>query len=345
MTSSFSIPVPAGTTGFATVIFYALSPSGDTCTFSRTIYLTCPGDQPTGCCFDTTNTFITSLGMSTPNGDCLFGVSAYYSLIDRECQFLGYQWTTSWLSTGIVPTSSMTIPVPAGGTGFATVTFYALKPNGDTCKFTRTITFRCPDDVPTGCCFDTLHTTLTDFGTSLISGGCLFTCNATVAMLDPRCDFLGYQWSTSWLSTGISSMSSVGVVVASGATGFATVTFYALNAQGDTCKFSRTVILNCPGDGSGTGTIGHKSGSSGDGPGEGPGGISIYPNPTNDAVVVSSTKDEISTIQVIDVNGQKVGNYTYDHTKSATVSLSSLPPGTYMLRVNNTTSKTVTKIE
>jgi hypothetical protein len=77
------------------------------------------------------------------------------------------------------------------------------------------------------------------------------------------------------------------------------------------------------------------------------GTISIFPNPTNDAVTVASSGGDgagIDNIQVIDVNGKKVGNYSYMHTKTTTISLKQLPPGTYMLRVNNKISKVVTKV-
>ena len=73
------------------------------------------------------------------------------------------------------------------------------------------------------------------------------------------------------------------------------------------------------------------------------GGIAIFPNPTDNMVSVTSEKDDISNIQVIDVNGRKVASYTYSHTKTANVSLEKLPPGNYLLRINNSTSKVVSK--
>ncbi len=344
-TSSYGIPVPYGTTGYATVIFYALSPEGDTCTLTRTVYLDCPGKEDTSCCFDTSHTFLTVIGMSTPNGDCLFEVSAFYAFLPQNCQFLGYQWTTSSLSTGIIPASTMNIPVPAGLTGFATVTFYALNANGDTCRFTRTVTFRCPGDVNTDCCFDTVNTYLTALGMSSSSGGCIFTVSAFYAMADPRCYFIGYQWFTSFFSTGITSTSSFGVPVPAGGTGYATVVFYALNANGDTCKFTRTITFHCdekqqhmmprsPGQGAGDGKTGFK-----------PEEIMIFPNPTDNVVKITAKNVEIHTIQVIDVNGKKVRDLSYEHTTSTSIPLNPLPPGSYLFKVNNTTSKVIVKQE
>ena len=71
--------------------------------------------------------------------------------------------------------------------------------------------------------------------------------------------------------------------------------------------------------------------------------FSVFPNPTEDAVNVTSEAENISSVQVIDVNGKKVASYSYKNVRNANVSLEKLPPGNYLLRINNSISKVVSK--
>jgi len=126
-----------------------------------------------------------------------------------------------------------------------------------------------------------------------------------------------------------------------GTTLVVTVRVTLIDQQGHPCTYEMTVTCNCPGGGGSTAPA-HPNGTSTD-KATGANEISIFPNPTNDAVTVSSSSAQISTVQVIDVNGKKVGNYSYENTRTANISLSKLPAGTYLFRVNNSTSKVVTK--
>jgi hypothetical protein len=123
-----------------------------------------------------------------------------------------------------------------------------------------------------------------------------------------------------------------------GFTGDVAVIFKAVDRKGDTCTFKRIVHLDCN-----TGTVKRPIHQT---PGDGTSsvnGLTIYPNPTDNAVTITSTGEEINIVQVIDVNGKKVGDYSFNGTMEANISLEKLPPGVYLLRVNNTTTKVVTK--
>jgi len=77
-------------------------------------------------------------------------------------------------------------------------------------------------------------------------------------------------------------------------------------------------------------------------------GFSIFPNPTDNIVTITSTDQDVLLVRVIDVNGRKVAEYNYkeeEKVKNAKISLQGLPAGTYYLNVNNKSSKVVVKNE
>jgi hypothetical protein len=113
------------------------------------------------------------------------------------------------------------------------------------------------------------------------------------------------------------------------------ITFFAISPTGDTCTIVKTITLECQGGmhpskpGAGNPATDHK--------------ISVFPNPTNEDVTVSSTDQAISTVEVIDVNGKKVGNYTFKNVKSVNIPMENRAPGAYMFKINKTTSVVVMK--
>ena len=114
-----------------------------------------------------------------------------------------------------------------------------------------------------------------------------------------------------------------------------TVVIYAVRGT-DTCTITRTITLNCDVPGANRPDAN---------PGGSDGAISVFPNPTNGTVTVSSQVQQIATIEVIDARGNTIGNYNYSNKKQVEISLSDLVPGTYLFRINNTTSKVVTKLK
>ena len=328
----YTVSTGAGTSTWVTVTFVALNAAGDTCKVTRTINLSCDGN-PTGCCFDSTNTNLTYIVFTTPAGSCLFTVTAHQLLLDG-CQFVGYIWESPGYNSGLVTWNPYSPPPTPPMTGtWVTVTFIAINVNGDTCKVTRTLTLSCGGNTnPSGCCFDTANTFLTYTNTPDAAGRCHFTITAHEVTF-PGCTFIGYIWQRLGFNSGLVAWSVYSPAPAPPMTSSVlTVTFIAINAAGDTCKFVRTLELDCN-------AAGHRPAPSV------AGGISIFPNPTNDAVTVTSATDDINNIQVIDVNGKKVGDYSYEHTKTMEISLEKLPPGEYLFRVNNTTSKVVSKVK
>jgi hypothetical protein len=76
-----------------------------------------------------------------------------------------------------------------------------------------------------------------------------------------------------------------------------------------------------------------------------PGSFSVFPNPTSDAVNITAKNMEIDHIQVMDINGKELFSKDFDHTRAAEVSLAKLVPGSYLIKINNTVTKIVTKIK
>lgn len=72
-------------------------------------------------------------------------------------------------------------------------------------------------------------------------------------------------------------------------------------------------ITVCPGVG-----IGEADGSS---------SISLYPNPTNDMVQILGLRDQMATVEILDMTGRLIN--TFDNT--STFNISTLPSGTYIV--------------
>lgn len=332
ISSTRIIHVPASGIVDITVTITAVDDKGIPCSVERTLRLSC------GCsCFnDATTTAMQSGSVSVPGG-CSVTATAYASVND-PCKIIYYKWESAITSPAIVystlTSNSMSFAVGTGASLVATVTIAAVDANGDTCFIQKTVKLSC-GRLSFGCCFDSTGSTLTYLQSSDRYRNCIFYITANAVLRDRRCRFIGYIWTTPTGSTGITSSSTYPLLLASASGATVTVTFLAINAYGDTCKMVKTLDLRCrPVFGRGAGQSNEDELKE---------QINVSPNPTNGAITVSSETISINTITVIDVNGQKVGNYTYDHAKSVTVSLDKLVPGTYLLRINNEISKTVIK--
>jgi len=55
----------------------------------------------------------------------------------------------------------------------------------------------------------------------------------------------------------------------------------------------------------------------------------IYPNPTNDLLKISNLDVTNSTIEIYNLNGQKIGTYT----NTSQISVANFTPGTYLIRI------------
>ena len=274
---------------------------------------------------------------------CNFLITATAGIGDN-CHVVGYKWETNPTNWTSATSDNYNACVSPMISRLVNVTIYAVDfLTGDTCKFDTSIGITCPNLESNPCdCFDPATTTLTDvyLGPGLRPGYCNFQLNVVTGLKSP-CQVVGYQlnsnppfWSTSTTTSFIVSISSMISVIEN-------VTIIAINPiTGDTCRYAMHVGITCPG---GIGRKpGHASGTDANGNTVGQ-GIDIFPNPTEDAVTVQANGMEIATIQVINVNGQKVGDYTYSQTTSAVITLDKLPAGTYLFRINDTISKIVTK--
>jgi len=340
---SSTIPVYVTPGGSSTIIvtIVAIDASGQRCDITKELVLTC------GCkCFDESATTITqSPSPKMPPVGCAKIVTVNAGLI-QPCKIVSY----TWQATGVLPltvyTSATTLShvftvAPASSIS-VTVTIKAVDDHNDTCTLIKTIAVSC-DGKDYGCCFDQSASTLVGGLASPPvdgAGNCLFQFTANYAFLtNSKCRFLGYIWQLgSYPPTGIISLSTVNMSVPPGSVPSATVTFVALSATGDTCKYTQTLSFKTcvklhakSGENTGNNQVGN-------------GGIVIFPNPTDGEVAISSDNVDIRTVQVFDVNGKKVGDYMYENARKVNVSLSKLVPGAYLLRINDTVSKVVTKI-
>lgn len=198
---------------------------------------------------------------------------------------------------------------------------------------------------PTHACIDTA--TLAISSTTDGKGNCIYTATATVTTVNM---VLGYTWSGGTTTTidHTSSHHSVHTfMVGSGSSAVISVVINVANVNYTDpseacCQTTLTQTVTCSGghhhrDAPGPAKTGFNATNlkAGD--------ITVYPNPASDMVTVMSTQEVISTITLVNVNGQKVGEYNYNNTGVANISMSKLPAGCYLVRINNSISKVVTK--
>jgi len=312
------------------------------CEGDFTLPVSCQGVAPKGC-FDTVT--LTNLSGTFDQG-CMDTLIAT-GTTSAGSTIVAYQWVINGGAPIIDYTSAGTdiqiVTIPFGTTIPVFVTIYAVDAYGDTCTYTQVLKIACSQQAAP--CFDAAKTTLNGlFINTDVQQDCNFNCIANAVPL-PGYLIVGYSWQSGPFMPSGAPTSTYPVTVPAGTSELVTVTIYAINAlTQDTCKITLSLTLNCQ---NGVGSTSRKglfqNGSNGGATSAND--ISIFPNPTTDMVQVTSTNTTITTIQVIDVNGQKVGNYTYDQTRAANISLSSLPPGAYLFRVNNTISKVVTKVK
>lgn len=70
--------------------------------------------------------------------------------------------------------------------------------------------------------------------------------------------------------------------------------------------------------------------------------FSVYPNPANDMINVSSNSLNINNLSIVDINGRQVMNNSYDGSISASLNITELSSGLYLLNIT-TDLGTITK--
>lgn len=183
------------------------------------------------------------------------------------------------------------------------------------------------------------------------AGNCIFTATITAST---GSTILGYEWNIPGMPPFIiytSGSSDVEVFTLPAGTSSATVTVTIHAVSGDfapgadpCCQAVFSQRIACQQSGNPTKKEATSTGVENVN-GQTSSGIVIYPNPTqNEVTITSSTPAGISDVQVIDITGQKIAEYNYQNNASVNVSLQNLAPGSYVVKVNNTTSQIVTKI-
>jgi len=67
--------------------------------------------------------------------------------------------------------------------------------------------------------------------------------------------------------------------------------------------------------------------------------FSIYPNPANNKMTISSTNNPLTKVEVYNVLGQRVLDFNFSETTSKEINISSLKSGLYLVKINNLTTK------
>lgn len=353
-TPSHVFTMVSGTTLTVTVIAYATNSAGVTCTTSATITIQCNGKDPVkGCCFDSLNTTVTPLGSMDIHGNCLNSILVHPVLADKTCRYIGYKWQTATsLPSPLMTASSFPAPTLAPGTTiWITVTFYAVNAFGDQCILLKVLKLSCPGlgggtgggVIWPSLCIDPDASLITPVSTTGVDMSCNFVCTALTTSY-PGWSVIGYQWMNGTTVYPFTTSGIFELSVPEGTDADVAVVVYSMDDALDTCVDTLHSMLHCDsGDGwaerhanTGGGNTYLTNDLQKD-------NINIYPNPTDNAVTVSSEHIRIKNVQVIDVNGKKVGNYSFDDTKSVRIPMEHLVPGTYLFRVNDTTSRVVTK--
>ena len=70
--------------------------------------------------------------------------------------------------------------------------------------------------------------------------------------------------------------------------------------------------------------------------------FSVYPNPANDRVTISSTKSALDKVEMTDLNGRVVKNLTLGGVSNSEISITDLAAGIYLLKINSENG-TITK--
>jgi hypothetical protein len=304
-------------------------------------------------CYNNAN--LTFSDSTDGKGNCVFTATANISTSNL---IVGYEWTGAGpavIHHTHASSDNFTFILPPGGTDNIACTIYLVDTNftdtlsGPCCQAYLSQSVTCTQNVKPCNCFNPKTTINGVFtGDDAAGANCLFNVTA-IAGLNPGCQILGYQWviggsSIPFIPSGAMTNSQM-IPVPYGTSVVVNVTITAINgATGQQCTFPLTITLNCDAKGNGTESpSGARKAMNTNSANQTGSDISVFPNPTNDGLTLTATGTTINKLVVIDVNGNKVANYTYDSAESVNISLGSLPPGTYMLRINDAISKVVTR--
>ncbi len=329
------------------IVHYVFTPTFSTVTegdLNAQIRKVCGDDPGPVPCYEKAE--LNVIGATAVNGDCIFNITA---VVTTANTIVSYDW---WVPPGIwvtttVPTYSFTIPA---GTSWPlqckvhilNMHYDPNKNEGPCCEADLEQKLICEAVQHEGC-FDPASNVIPFYMTAGCGWGFLATAipmaGITITHYDWSIGGMTYPPHYTSLTTdnqAFSTMTMGPVIV--------TVTIWGIDANGQECSITVTCTVNCddpapPGNESG-GTVGKNSGSGKMNSGE----INVFPNPTTNDIVVGSVGSDIRTIQVLDFAGKKVAESDYtEGTRKVTLSMTKLPAGNYMLRINNTVSKVVTK--
>ena len=323
-------------------------------------------------CYDDAKFDISSI--TDPAGNCIFTVTAIVSTTNTV---KGYEWT---LPSGTVlvfssaTSNTQTFTIPAGSTFTVKVKILIVRdtwPVGEDpcCEAYLEQDVTCKGDLPcnikgtltadgissTGT--GTTGTGATGIGTTVDPSGansgpvgplgdpCNFICVAT-ASVGTGWTITGYEWHVAGITYPISMSSTLPVTIPSGTSTVVTVIIYAVNDAGMPCSLELSIILNCDnGVGSSGAAAGRPAKTTTSADDSKSGSFSVFPNPTADAVSITGKNMEINHIQIMDINGKELMSKNFDHTRTAEISLAQLVPGSYLIKINNTETKIVTKLK
>ena len=290
----------------------------------------------------------TSTVTAGPNQPCHF-IATINACTDNTV--LGYVWNITYSPAGSGPsvtftdlssstTDSHNIIVPYGSTAIISVTIHVANEHMQCCDTTIVDSITC-NGAPNCAAFDTAKTTL-NYNENAGPNGCAFALTA-ISSTYPGWNVFEYQWvnatSGTILATDYTTSNTDNYLVSlfEYTSEVINVTYYATNGI-DTCSFTRSITLTC--DTAEAGGPANRKSNLGNNSADN--GFTVFPNPTQGSVTLSSQTNAITTVEVMDAAGKHIATYNYNSTQ-VDVSLNELPSGNYLLLINGTISRTVTK--
>jgi hypothetical protein len=212
------------------------------------------------------------------------------------------------------------------------------RPSGPSVAPCREVNVKCPP------CYDQRQTFMTV--TQSTVDPCTFTACVNINTTNT---ITGYTWDvepggTIFTDATSSSTDCFTFSIAPGTVYTITVTAHIVDAELNCCQAVLSQQIQC-GNANGPG---NKPAHAGPGEHADVNGsdLQIFPNPTNNTVSVASETTGISLIQVFTISGQKLKDYSFDGTaKETSISLEKLPAGSYIIRVNDATSRIINKVD
>ncbi len=305
----------------------------------------CKGDNQG--CFDNASLVLSS--SPDPNG-CNITATANVS---SSKTIAGYKWEVTTI-TGTTTTKDATnalsdnisFSLGAANMAIVKVTIYAVDMDNNQCCDTTLVDSITCNQLPP-CEIYNPALTVTPLASDSVRN-CCFTASVS-ATASPGYAIVGYAWTypplpPTYPGTGAGNPFSFCIPSNTPVTpGNLQVIVTAADAAGHQCSITLTHDIGC--------TQGIPSAKHANTGNDNTGavntkveGIKIYPNPTKNSIFITSSAENITNVQVIDIAGRVLQNRTFEGNKNAEISLAGYATGSYTIKVNGQTAQIINKI-